>query len=186
MVLFDATTLLLLLSPNTLAPIDPKTGKPVTRPKDRIDYLIHLLQLAETKILVPTPALSEILVRAGKAGPQYLPIFDRSSVFRIVPFDTRAAIEVSIMARDSLQKGKKVMSPMVTYAKIKYDRQIVAIAKTFNVTAIYSDDKTLLALARAHSMTCHGLTDLPLPPEEPQIPLAFKESLKTPSAELKT
>ena len=173
MVLFDATMLLLFLSPNTPAPLDPKTGKQVAEPKKRIDYLVQTLQEARTKIIVPTPALSEILVRAGKAGSSYLPIIERSSAFRIAPFDTRAAVEVAIMAREASEKGKKKISPAVTYAKIKYDRQIVAIGKTLSVTAIYSDDRELKALAESQSIKAYGIAELPLPPEDSQTKLGF-------------
>jgi len=66
MVLFDATTLLLLLAPNACVPKDSK-GQVITYPKERIDGLLVDLAKAKTKIIIPTPALSETLVRAGRA-----------------------------------------------------------------------------------------------------------------------
>ena len=56
MVVFDATTLLLLLSPHTPPPLDPKTGKPVTDAQKRIDAVrnhtaTHLLQAALMHVL---------------------------------------------------------------------------------------------------------------------------------------
>ena len=40
-------------------------GLPISRPKERIDHLVQQLDKAKTKIIVPTPALGEALVRAG-------------------------------------------------------------------------------------------------------------------------
>jgi len=44
-------------------------GLPISRPKERIDnHLVQQLDKAKTKIIVPTPALGEALVRAGADG----------------------------------------------------------------------------------------------------------------------
>lgn len=63
MVAFDATIMSLLIYPNSKAPKDP-SGKPVTRCQERIEHLIQTLQEKKEKILIPTPALSEVLVVA--------------------------------------------------------------------------------------------------------------------------
>jgi hypothetical protein len=95
MVVFDATTLLYLLDPEAKAPTDPETGEPVTRVKDRIAFLVRELEKRKEKIIVPTPALSELLVRADQAGPAYLDLLNRQAAFKIVDFDQRAAVEVA-------------------------------------------------------------------------------------------
>jgi len=55
MVLFDATALLYVLDPEAKAPIDPETGEPVSRVKNRIEFLIDELEKQKEKIIVPTP-----------------------------------------------------------------------------------------------------------------------------------
>lgn len=171
MVLIDSTILLFFLDPKTPAPLDPNTGKLVSNPEGRINVLINKLQKEGTKIVVPTPVLSEILVIAGTAGPSYLSILEKTSVFRIAPFDIRAAVEVAAMAQRDRSLPKKLKSSVATWAKVKYDRQIVAIGKTLGTTAIYSDDNDLKALAKAYSIEPSGIADLPLPPEDPQTSL---------------
>lgn len=178
MVVFDATTLLLLLSPNVPAPLDPTTNKPITFAKDRIDYLVKELGREKTKIIVPTPVLSEILVRAGSAGSEYLDTISTSAAFRIVPFDVRAAVEVAAMTQKAMGKGNKRSGSEGTWAKIKYDRQIVAIAKTEGALVIYSDDGDVQAIAASESMVVVSLRDLPIPPDSAQGTLAIEVPTK--------
>jgi hypothetical protein len=42
------------------------------RVRDRIDKLLEDLDTERERVIVPTPALCEFLVLAGKDGPQYL------------------------------------------------------------------------------------------------------------------
>ena len=115
----DSSDLLLMLRPDTLVPAGPD-GVPIDKPKERIDYLVQQLDKAKTKIIIPTPALSEALVRAGAAGSQQIvEHLQKYSVFRIESFDTRAAIEVAAMTRDAVDKGKKRGESSATWAKVK-------------------------------------------------------------------
>jgi len=54
---------------------------------------------------------------------------------------------------------------------VKYDRQIVAVAKVCGATTIYSDDKDVRTLAKTVKIDVIGLADLPLPPEKAQMDL---------------
>jgi predicted nucleic acid-binding protein len=171
MVVIDATTLLLMLRPDTPVP-NGADGLPVDRPKDRIEYLVQQLDKAKTKIIIPTPALGEALVRAGAAATQQIiDHLQRYSVFSIEAFDTRAAIEVAAMSRDALISGGKRGTSTATWAKVKYDRQIVAIAKVNGATTIYSDDGDIATLGRRAKINVVGLADLPLPPQKAQLDL---------------
>ena len=70
MPVIDASVLLCLLDPESATGLDTKTGKPITDAKARIDYLIATLDKKREALLIPTPALSEVLVHAGSAAPQ--------------------------------------------------------------------------------------------------------------------
>jgi predicted nucleic acid-binding protein len=171
MVVIDATTLLLMLRPGTPVPNGPN-GLPIDQPKERIEYLVQRLNNAKTKIIIPTPALSEALVRAGAvASQQIVDHLQRYSVFSIESFDTRAALEVAAMSREALVKGKKRGASDATWAKVKYDRQIVAIAKVHGATTIYSDDGDIAVLGKRAKIEVVGLADLPLPPQKAQLDL---------------
>jgi hypothetical protein len=177
MVVFDATMLLLLLRPGVKAPLDPSTGKPVEEAEARLAHHVANLEKSKTRIVIATPALSELLVRAGPAGTALVAQIQKSAVFRIAPFDTRAAIELATMTHAALTAGEKRNGIQAPWSKVKFDRQIVAIAKVENATAIYSDDNSLIAFAEANGITAIRLADLPLPPQQAQseLPLSVPE-----------
>jgi hypothetical protein len=169
MVVIDATMLLLMLRPGTPVASGPN-GVPIDQPKERIEYLIQVLDKARTKIIIPTPALGEALVRAGAAATQQIiEYLQRYSVFSLEPFDTRAAIEVAAMSREALGSGKKKGGSDATWAKVKYDRQIVAIAEVNGATTIYSDDGDIATLGKRAKIDVIGLAELPLPPQKAQL-----------------
>ena len=51
MVVMDSTTLLLVFDPNANPPIDPTTGKPLHRGRDRVEHLIATLSARKTTIV---------------------------------------------------------------------------------------------------------------------------------------
>lgn len=169
----DATILLLMLRPGTPVPNDAN-GVPIDRPKERIDFLVQRLNNAKSKLIIPTPALSEALVHAGaEASQKIVEQLQKFSVFRIEPFDTRAALELAAMSREAISRGNKRGDARGTWAKVKFDRQIVAIAKVNGATTIYSDDADLKAIGKRAKIEVISLADLPLPPNKAQLELDY-------------
>lgn len=176
MVVFDATMLLLLLRPGISPPLDPVTGEPVEQAETRLAHHVANLEMSKTRVIIPTPALSELLVRAGPAGTALVVQIQKSSVFRIAPFDTRAAIELAAMTHAALTAGEKRSGVLAPWTKVKFDRQIIAIAKVESATAIYSDDNSLIAFAEASGIKVIRLADLPIPQQaQPELPLPAPE-----------
>lgn len=176
MAVIDATTLMLLLRPDAGVPTGPH-NVPIDKPVERIRYLVQRLEKARTKIIIPTPALSEVLVRVeALVAQQLVEQINGLSVFRIEPFDERAAIEVAIMTRNEIDGGKRPSqrSSQATWAKLKYDRQIVAIARVARATTIYSDDRDIKSIAKRADISVVGLAELELPPEDAQGKLALE------------
>lgn len=176
MVVIDATTLMLLLRPGVGTP-SGDDGLPIEKPIERLNFLVETLEKARTKIIIPAPALSEILVRVIPTEAERLvETINAKAIFRIEAFDVRAAIEVAAMTRNSadggLRPGKR--NEVSTHAKLKYDRQIVAIALVARATAIYSDDRGIRAIAARARIQVVGLADLELPPEDAQYKLELE------------
>jgi predicted nucleic acid-binding protein len=171
MVVFDATMLMLALWPDAPAPRNPATGRQVELAAERVAHLIQTLEKRKAKILIPAPALSEVLVRAGRAGPDIVAGIERASVFKIVAFDALAAMEVAIMTRRALDAGDKSSDGEGTWAKIKYDRQIIATARVAGATLLYSDDGNVQKFGLKQGLTVLGLAECPIPTKTAEPPL---------------
>jgi predicted nucleic acid-binding protein len=157
MVEFDADFLSVLFHPNPAMP-------PVDRAKERVEHLIDTLSESGERILIPTPALSELLIALGRtAAAQAIDAIHGEAAFKISPFDERAAIELSLMS-EVKPRGKKRKEQGGTWAKVKFDRQIVAIGKVNGVSKIYSMDNDIHNLAVREGLAAVGLQELPLPP----------------------
>ncbi|MES2075659.1 MAG: hypothetical protein V4462_08585 [Pseudomonadota bacterium] len=95
MVVFDTSVLTLAFDTDARAPIDPATGQPLTRCKERIDYLLQTMSAANRRVLIPTPVLAEYLVRGGMDKDKRLQEFLNSKSFSVAPFDVKAAVITS-------------------------------------------------------------------------------------------
>lgn len=171
MVVFDSAVLLLVLDPNAKAPNDPATGEPVEKAAERIEYLIGNLTADKEKIVIPTPVLSEVLVHAGDALQPYLDTLNGQAAFRIAPFDQKAAIEAALALSDAIRRGGHrvdAANPDATKTKIKFDRQIVAIAKSEGAHTVFSDDDDVRSYAKRAGLKAYRTVELDLPPEDTQ------------------
>ncbi|MBX7147094.1 MAG: PIN domain-containing protein [Alphaproteobacteria bacterium] len=167
--------MILLTGSEVTPPIDHTTGNPVEHARHRIFSLIQELEREKSKIIIPAPALSEVLVRAGDDIQSCLNIFQKSPVFQIKPFDTLAAVEVAAIIRKAIDGGDKRGNVNSTWAKVKYDRQIVSIAKIHGAKVIYSDDDDIHIHAKEVNIKTVRLVDIPVPSETSQYPLFFNE-----------
>ncbi|MBV8567637.1 MAG: hypothetical protein JO273_19480 [Methylobacteriaceae bacterium] len=177
-VAFDASILIYVVDEHAKPPIDPATGKAVERCQERVTHLLESLQQQNAKIVIPTPALAEVLVRSVMGGPEFLRILSSSKHFRIAPFDERAAVEFA--ARQAQRITINQRSAAATRTKAKFDDQIAAIAAVEGATTIYSDDEdiTKLAEGRLHVVK---IAAIPLPPQSDQGKLPFENDGQRPS-----
>jgi len=156
MVIFDTTFLTFVFVPNAKCNVD--------RPKERIDFLISDLHGEGEKVGVPAPALSELLIKTGHSTQQIIhELTAKATRFQVLPFDTIAAIELAQIAIEIAKKGPKRGDSTETWAKVKYDRQIVAIAKVLKARAIFSEDPGLRKLAESLGIAVKGIAECPLP-----------------------
>lgn len=142
----------------------------------RIAHLMSTLDREKATIVVPAPALSELLIGAGEAAPKYISIINISARFKIAPFAERAAVEAAAAHREAIRSGdKKEGSP--SWAKIKFDRQILSIAIVEGVERMYTNDIDIKRLSSGGTIEVLRLEDLPYPPppsEPPPPPLMMK------------
>jgi predicted nucleic acid-binding protein len=85
-----------------------------------------------------------MLVRSGANRAKYVSVLSDTWRFQILSFDSRAAIE----AADLVAPIKSRKEKWDTWAKVKFDIQIVSIAKAESASLIYSDDKDIENFAK--------------------------------------
>ena len=96
-----------------------------------------------------------------------------SSSFRVASFDTRAAVEAATMVKAAIDGGDKKLSLATGGQQIKFDRQIIAIARVEGASRIYSNDPDFKKLVGPNGPQVLAFSDLPNPPEEDQRRLDF-------------
>lgn len=168
MVVFDTATLILSFFPPADPPVDPETGEALTQAKARVDHLIDKLNGSGNTIVVPTPVLTELLAGAGDTKDEFLKAFHKGNRFKVEAFDERAALELALMLEEWKPAGKP-RDVNETAAKVKFDRQIAAIAKANAADTLYTDDRKLKGFAEKHGINVVLTWELPLPPPEPEI-----------------
>lgn len=85
-------------------------------------------------------------------------------------------MEAAARTAQARQRGQpRGGNPEATRAKIKFDRQILAIAIVEGATAVYSDDADVRGYATEAGLDAYALADLPLPPEDPQSALPLEQ-----------
>lgn len=164
---FDAAIMLLVTDNLAAAPPPPDLADkqdPAGRARDRLTFLFEKLDNERTSIVLPTPVLTELLALARSDVSATLAILNGLARIRIEGFGQRAAIECAEMLR-RMVRGSGARS------KIKFDHQIVAIAKVAGATVVYSDDRDVKALCEREGLVCHGVWDLPPRPVDPQASL---------------
>ena len=73
-VAFDADILILLLQPSIDPPEDPETKRPVQYMHQRLTQLVEDLTRQKARVIVPAPALAEVLAARGESrGPGLVP-----------------------------------------------------------------------------------------------------------------
>lgn len=164
-VVLDTSVLVYLINPNAPAPLDPSTGKHVPHCQQRIEGLLEDLDESAVQLVLPTPVLSELLIRAGDRQIEVLAALSNKKSVQILPFDQFAAVENAQLRRTSLSKKARGESKK----EVSFDLQILAIARVARAKMILSDDVNLRKRARQAGMEVHGIADLGLPESKRQM-----------------
>lgn len=144
---FDTNFLLALLAVGSEFKLNALAGSSeIEKCPQRVLTLIDHIEQQKGVIVIPAPALSEVLV---KIEPRlHMAMLERLSgnrVFEIVPFDQLAAIECALLVNAS---ERKQLDGDASKAKVSFDRQIISIAKARSVKSIHTQDKRLAKKAK--------------------------------------
>ena len=164
----DSSALALLMNPIANPPHNPETNQPVQLVPERINLFLASLKASDT-LIISTPVLAEVLVRAGDGAPGILEALAGMGRIKVKPFGQRAAVETAMMTQQAIDAGDKKAGSGAPWQKVKVDRQIIAVARVEGATAIYSDDGDLIAFAKALGMEVVSTWTLPLPESEANL-----------------
>jgi predicted nucleic acid-binding protein len=161
MVGIDANILSLFLFPSASAPNDFRSGKPIDQAHERAEFLIAQLQQDGEIILIPTPALSEVLAVVPDINA-CVQILQSKGCFKIGNFGERAAVELALRLQAAIKGGDKFEGVASPWQKVKYDRQIIAICKVEGCSRIYSTDQHVHKHAALWKIPILNLSDVKL------------------------
>jgi hypothetical protein len=170
MILFDSSVLCITMYPNAGIPSDFRTGQPIDHAKARVDGLIAECEKNTEVILIPTPALAEALVVVAPDVQKYLDEFANQAYFKIVPFGERAAVEIALRTKQAKKQGDKKEGIVAAWDKVKYDRQILAVAKVEGASTVYSSDRDIHAHGALWGVKVLNISDLPIPAKQTPLP----------------
>ncbi len=149
-----------------------KTKTQVTHAKERMDFLVDRITKAGETIIIPTPVLSEIVVRlSATQTANLLATLNASAWFKVEAFDSIAAIELGVRTAKAMAAGDKKEGSKADWTKVKFDRQIVTIAMVNHGTEILSDDGDIVAICERWGFKATSVADLDLPPDLMPPPL---------------
>lgn len=161
-VAFDNTILSALLNPQGRLPLDPTSDQPLEYGRERAESVVAQIEKARRKIILPAPAVAELLTAIGPDAQQYLNVVGRSRVFEVGAFDARGAAELALLNRGVFADGD-VKNGLDNWQKRKVDRQIIAICKVHGAAELYTDDTGLANRARLCGVTPISLFEIAVP-----------------------
>jgi predicted nucleic acid-binding protein len=141
----------------------------------RLDHLLEKVAKADGVLVLPTPAISELLVRTENGTTAWLGALQKRSAVRVAPFDMKAAVECAMIHRLAVSAGGKRHGTKKGehYQKVKIDRQIAAIARVAGSDLLVTDDDNLIAVANFVGLQALRPVELELPSAAAQIRLEF-------------
>ncbi|WP_243077716.1 type II toxin-antitoxin system VapC family toxin [Pantoea sp. MQR6] len=133
----------------------------------RAKALLEHIERNGGTIIIPTPVLAEYLLGIDGEKNKHAHIAEISSMncFEIIPFEELAAIECSLLP--SLQEFKqfaKQIDSNQTANKIRFDRQILSIAKANGITEIWSCDGEVIKKGKEVGIEVKSIAEMhPIP-----------------------
>jgi hypothetical protein len=162
MIAFDNTILSVLLFPDAEVN-EGEDAKPVERARERVNALVQEIADAGEQVLVPSPALAEVLATPDCDIEEVLSTLRVSAFIRIGDFDQRAAVELALRLRAAVAAGDIRGGVKTTKTQMKFDRQIVAIALTNGARVLYSDDDGVRKFGEGSGLKVKRTSELPIP-----------------------
>ena len=177
MIIFDSNFVLTLLRQIKNGPTDKTTGRPLEFHTERVQGYFQALDTKKEVIGIPAPVIAELGIKGTATVHELVALLSKSARFRFLPFDAMAAIECAAIAREAVQSGNKragAADPEINWNKLKFDRQILAIAIVNRATTVCTWDENLMRLCKDHAIGTVSIFDLAVPDEARQQQLPYE------------
>ena len=132
----------------------------------RMAHLVATIDQAKGSVVVPTPALAELLVGAGAQRAAMLRALENRKAIRVEPFDKMAAVHCASLDSQAISDGDKRDGVRNSWQKVKIDRQIVAIAQVARCERIVTGDPDVEKIAGRAAIETMFVWQPDLPPVE--------------------
>lgn len=158
-VVLDNNVLIHVMHNQNAGPLhDPATGDLVDRLPERADALVEQITSRRGRLIVPTPVLTEYLLGIDPVeSDAHVRELNSMTAIEFMPFDELAAIECAYMV-NAVERSQ--LSPNATKAKLRFDRQILAICKAAGVDELWTHDVELYNKAKEVDISSGSLADI--------------------------
>jgi hypothetical protein len=122
-----------------------------------LTHLVKSLSERRVKVGLPTPVIAEYLIGVGADKQSHFAQLQSSAPFLPLPFDEKAAIEHACITEPDVK-------PDETKAKLRFDRQVIAISKAHGADRLYTADGNQAEFAKGCGLPAVLMHEIPLPP----------------------
>ena len=123
---------------------------PRSRP-EAVSNLIRTLSAENAKVIVPTPALAEVLTHSTETAQDWMQVLNTHACLQVRPFDDKASFELAQLLGENAAGLRDIL---------RFDRQIVAIARVYGASVLYADDDKVAEFATKCGIPAKRLKDL--------------------------
>lgn len=147
----------------------------------KLEHLFSVLDKQRGIVILPTPSVSEFLIGADQAAHDMMEVLQNKASVRICPFDLAGAYECAQMNAAAIGRSggnkRDGIDPDRAWQQVKFDRQIVAIAKSNGARLIISNDSGVRACSQRVGIKTLRVDELPFPDHarQAQIPLEVEQ-----------
>lgn len=129
----------------------------------RMQGLLLELRKKRESIGIPAQVWAEFIDQAGQAEIEATQNIFKTSAFRLLSYDLRAAMETVEVVRLGRSARKSEVGGKRPRQAVKVDWQIIAVAKVHSARLLITNDVDMINEAQRSGVRCIKIQDLPIP-----------------------
>lgn len=129
----------------------------------RMDGLVAVMRSKREPIGIPAQVWAEFLDAASEDEMSASQALMKTSAFRFLQYDMRAAVETVDVARAGRVARKAMKGKLRDRQAVKVDWQIIAVAKVHRARLLLTNDGDMQTEASRSGIACCSIDDLEIP-----------------------